>query len=151
MATGDVVFFEQFFEDEARKVHNLETDTIKCALVNNTVVPTAATAGPHFGGTGTTNLATNEVSGSGYTAGGEDIAATAGLSAGDLVFDGDTNPSWAKTAGGPTDIYWGIIYNDTDANKRAIAYVEMGGPVSIVAGQVSITWNVSGIGSKGAA
>lgn len=151
MAAGDVVLFEQFYEDEARGVHNLESDTIKVALVNNTITPAANTADPRWGAGGTTNLSANEVSGTGYTAGGTDIAATAALSGGALVFDGATNPSWTKNASGPTGIYWAIIYNDTATGKNAIGFVDMGGPVSLQAGDVSITWNASGIASKAAA
>ena len=46
---------------------------------------------------------------------------------------------------GFTDGYWVIIYNDTNATDMAIAFVELTGPVSEVAGPITISWNASGI------
>jgi hypothetical protein len=47
-----------------------------------------------------------------------------------------------QNASGFSNGAWGIIFNNTDANKRAIAYVELsaGGTLSIVSGSVTIDW-----------
>lgn len=44
---------------------------------------------------------------------------------------------------GFTNGAFAIIYNDTDANKRALGFVELsaGGTLSLVAGAVTIDWN----------
>jgi hypothetical protein len=59
--------------------------------------------------------------------------------------DSGTNPSWASDASNDTDAYWGLIYNDTQAGDPAICYVDLGGPIDMTAGTLSITWNASGI------
>lgn len=144
MARGDVGIFNQAKIDMATKIFQLDTDTIKLGLVTNATVPSATTAAPHWGGTGTTNFATNQVgTGGGYT-GPVDVTSTAAIAGATVTFDLTTNPTFSQNASGATDIYYGILYDDTDANKRCIGWVDMGGPVSIVAGDVTVTWNASG-------
>ena len=146
MAAGDVHIFNEFLEDVGLAIHQLETDTFKCALINNSTVPTEATVIPHFGGTGTTDLSGGEMAGvNGYTSGGEDIGATYSETTGTATFDGATNPSWTQNASGFTTAYYAIIYNDTSVNKECVAYVDLGGPVSLQAGDVSITWAANGL------
>ena len=65
--------------------------------------------------------------------------------AGTMTFDSATNPTWAQDASNDVDAYWGIIYNYTDAGKDCLAYIELGGPVDMTAGDLTITWNASGI------
>jgi len=141
MARGDLTFFEEALADA------LETweaaDTIKVALLDNTVAPVASAASPA--------LSTyTEVGAAGtYTAGGTslgtwgDFVSEAG---GTVTFDSVTNPSWAKNASNDTDLYWALVYNDTKSDK-ALCFVDMGGPVDMTAGAVSITWNASGLGT----
>ena len=49
-------------------------------------------------------------------------------------------------ASGFTNGAYGVIYNDTDANKRAIGFVELSsaGTLSLVAGGVTIDWGGAG-------
>jgi hypothetical protein len=49
-------------------------------------------------------------------------------------------------ASGFTTGAYGIIYNDTDTNKRALGFVELssGGTLSLVAGGVTIDWGGAG-------
>ena len=149
MAQGDLTLFNSFIEELGESVHDLENDVFKFALVSNTTVPAATTTGPHFGGTGTTNFATNEVSGTGYTAGGETISANALTLVSNVATwdDDDTNISWTQNGAGPTNIRWGIIYNSTDTNKRCVAFVEMttGSDISLQAGNISYSFHASGI------
>jgi hypothetical protein len=51
----------------------------------------------------------------------------------------------AQDASGFTNGRWGIIYNNTDANKRAIGYLDLGSDRSIVGGSLTIQMNASGI------
>ena len=145
MAKGDLKFFDDFVDDLGTKIHDLDADTIKMALVTNVVVPSVTTSAPSWGAGGSTNLSTNEVSGTNYTAGGIDIAATFSTSAAVGTFDGATNPAWTQHASGPTDIRWGIIYNDTATNKDCIAFVDMGGgsDISLADGNISFTFAAS--------
>lgn len=141
-----LTLFNQFYEDLHEEVHNFESDTFKLALIDNTSAPTAADAAPHWGGTGTTDHSANEVTAGGsYTANGDSLANTSSSqTSGTYTFDAD-DVSWAKNALSPTDAYFGILYNDTDANKRAIGYVTLSGPIDITAGALTVSWDASGI------
>lgn len=147
MATGDVTWFNQGLADLLNKIHDLDTDVINVGLVTNATVPAKTTTAPHWGGTGTTNFATNQVGtgGTSYTGPKTLTGVSIAVSANDIFFRGATI-TLAQDASGFTDAYWGIIYNNTDANKRALGFVELGGPRSIQAGQVVIDWGGTGDG-----
>ena len=145
MARGDVTIFDEWKLYLTSGVQDLDGDTINLGLITNAAAPTAGDPLPHWGGSGTTNHATNQVgTGGGYT-GPVNVAGATSEAAGTVTFDLTSNPTFSQNASGATNIYWGIIYDDTDTNKRAIAFLDMGGPVSIVAGDVTITWNASGL------
>ena len=143
MAVGDVKWFAQGLTDLGNKQHALGSDVLKLGLINSTVTPTVGTLGPHWGGTGTTNLATNQVTtGTSYPTGGN------ALSTVNWTNVGNTVPTLraaaaviAQDASGFTDARWGIIYNSTDANKRAIAYIDLGSARSIQAGSLTLDWS----------
>ncbi len=141
MATGDFIVF-----DEA-KAYLLDggfeaSDDIKCAVIDDTVTPSAASATPVLGDF-------TQVTASGtYTTGGTSLGNLGTLvteASGTMTFDSSTNPTWAADASNDTDAWWGIVYNDTDGTDRAIGFVELGGPVDMVAGSLTITWNSSGL------
>jgi len=143
MATGDIKWFAQGLMDLGNKLHDMDTDTLKLGIVTNSTVPSLSTAAPHYGGTGTTNFATNAVAtGTAWTG-----PVTLGSKTWSLVSNVPTFRaavvSIAQDAGGFTNGAYGIIYNDSDANKRAIAFVELSsaGTLSLVAGAVDIDWN----------
>lgn len=145
MATGDITFFDEA-KLEMLKGAWATTDTIKCAICDNTTTPVAGAAGPSISG-GTTNYTEVGTAGS-YTAGGTSLGTWDNFlseASGTVTFDSATNPTWAQNASNDTDAYWGIIYNDTQADNYAIAFVELGGPVDMSAGALTITWNASGI------
>ncbi|WP_299949083.1 hypothetical protein [uncultured Ruegeria sp.] len=147
MATGDIIWFE-----EARTFGYFAgwagTDDIKVAVLDNTTAPTAATATPALGDF-------TEVGAAGsYTAGGTSLGTWAAMnseSGGTGTVDSGTNPTWAQNASNDTDAHWGLIYNDTQSGDPAIAFVELGGPVDMSAGSLTITWNASGIATITAA
>lgn len=141
MARGDVTVFD---EAKAKMLDGdwASTDHFYCAICDNTTTPAAGTATPTLGdftevGTGGT-----------YVSGGTDLGTLADLVSeadGTMTFDSSTNPTWAQNASNDTDAYWGIIYNYTDAGHDALAFVDLGGPVDMTAGDLTITWNASGI------
>ena len=147
MATGDIVWFE-----EARTLDYFAgwalTDDIKVAVLDNTTAPTAAAATPalaDFTEVGTAGT---------YTAGGTSLGNWGTVWSEDTgtgTMDSATNPTWAQDASNDTDAYWGLIYNDTQAGDPAVAYVELGGPVDMSAGSLTITWHTSGIATLTAA
>lgn len=139
MAVGDVTVFEE------AKAYMIDggweaADDIKCAILDNTLAPTAGDTTPAL--TDYTEVGT---AGS-YAAGGVSLGNLGTLvteAGGTMTFDSGTNPSWAQNASNDTDAYWGLIYHVTSG--QAIAFVDLGGPVDMSAGSLTITWNASGI------
>lgn len=151
MAAGDIVFFHQFKVDLGNKLHDLDTDTWKVGLTTATVTPTAADAAPHWGGTGTTNYATNQVTpGGNYATGGPSLTSLAYTNSAGTVSWQAAKVAIAQHASNPTNARWGIIYNSTDVNKRAAAYVDLGSARDLTQGLFEIRWNsVDGTGTIG--
>lgn len=140
MAVGDVVVFNEALE------HALENwagaDTMKIALLTSAVTPTQADTTPALADY-------TQVSQVGsYTTGGVSLGTFANFvsfSGAVTKFDSATDPNWAQNASGPSTPRWGLIYNDTDANDRAFAYVDLGSTINLANGALTITWNASGI------
>lgn len=113
--------------------HNLANggDTIKIALYTSSATLDADT---------TAYSATNEVSGTGYTAGGETLTnQLVSTASGSAYFDAD-DPTWTSasfTAAGA------LIYNSTNANK-AIAVLNFGGDFTVSSGTFRIVFPAAG-------
>lgn len=147
MAQGTVKWFAQGLHDLGNKIHDLDADDFRLGIVTTATVPAVNTPAPHWGGTGTTNFATNQVGvgGTSYTGpialASEAWALTATGGAMDF-----TDISLAQDASGFTTGAYGIVYNNTDVNKRALGYVEISaaGTASLVAGPINLNLHVSG-------
>jgi hypothetical protein len=141
MATGDIVFFN---ESKALMLDGgwEPADVIKVAICDNTTVPSASTASPALGDFTQVGTAGSYVSGGTSLGTWGDFITQSG---GTVTFDSATNPTWAQNASNDTDAYWAIVYNDTDAGDAALCYVELGGPVNMATGALTITWNASGL------
>lgn len=141
MATGSVLVFQ-----EAR-AHMIDggweaADDIKCAVLDNTTTPAVGDTTPALGDYTEVGVAGT------YVAGGTSLGTLGTLvteAAGVMTFDSATNPTWAQDASNDVDAWWGLVYNDTDAGDLAVAFVELGGPVDMSAGALTITWNASGM------
>lgn len=151
MSAGDFVRFNQFKLDMGEKLHDLSSDTIKFALIKGTansgLDPTAATADPRWGAGGTTNLSTHEVTAGGnYSAGGLTATCTWTESGGSVQFDMSAAApqlQWLQNASNPTNARWIIAYNDTDAGKRAIGYIDLGSVKDLTAGDLEFSVDVT--------
>lgn len=142
MATGDVKWFGQGLHDLGNKIHDMDGDDWRLGLITSAATPSVTTAAPHWGGTGTTNFSTNQVGtgGTSYT-GPVALASEAWtLVSGVPTFRADV-VTLAQDASGFTNARWGIIYNNTDANKRAVAFIDLGSDRSIVTGPLAIDWS----------
>lgn len=118
-----------------------DTDTIKVMLVNSTYTPSPTT--DNF----LNDVDANEITGTGYTAGGETIASISVVeSAGVSTIDG-ADVSWLQNAGGFTNARYGIIYKDTGVNTTSplVGYIDLTTDKSNVNGDLTIQWGVSGI------
>jgi len=111
-------------------IHDLTAagDTFKIALYTSTATLNAAT---------TAYSATNEVTGTGYTAGGVNLTNVDPTSSGTTAIATFSNsPQWTSatfTADGA------LIYNSTKAN-RAVAVLDFGGPKGVTAGTFTINF-----------
>jgi|TARA_R110002020_G_scaffold458049_1_gene675249 plasmid replication initiation protein len=102
-----------FKEDLMDTTANLEANTLKVALFDNTATLSSAT---------TAYAIANEASGSGYTAGGETITGAAvTLDGSTAIFDCD-NVSWANAT---ISAQAAVIYNNSFSNA-AIAVLDFG-------------------------
>ena len=116
------VKYQCFTQDAGRKVHNLDSDTLKIALTNS--APNAATH---------TVLAdvTQVANGNGYTTGGTAVAntdytQTAGV--GTLIGD-----DVVFTATGAMGTFrYAVLYNDTSASDSLIQYWDYGSSISMI-------------------
>jgi hypothetical protein len=142
MAAGDIKWFAQALEDIGNKIHNIGSDTLKVGLITSATTPAIGTAAPHWNGTGTTDMSANKVSEGGTTWTGPKTLAskTWSLNATTVPTLRAAIISLAQDASGFTNARWGILYNDTDANKRCLAYVDLGVDRSIVTGSLDLDW-----------
>ena len=149
MATGDIVVFNAAKVALGNKLIDFDSDTFKFALITSAVTPTADAAAPHFGGTGTTNYATNQVTpGGNYTSGGPSLTSLAYTDITGVIHWRAQKVTIAQHASNPTNARWGIIFNDTDTNKRAVAYVDLGSARDLSAGPFEFRFNaVDGVGT----
>ncbi|MBK8772517.1 MAG: hypothetical protein IPM06_19125 [Rhizobiales bacterium] len=147
MAQGTFKWFAQGLHDLGNKIHDLDGDDWRMGIVTG-VTPTVATAAPHWGGTGTTNYATSQVAtaGTSYTGPIVLTAEAWALNATGAAMD-CADISLAQDASGFTNGAYGIVYNNTDANKRAVGYLEISSTnaASLVAGAINLTMNASGV------
>jgi len=142
MARGDIKWFAQALHDLGNKIHDMDSDAWRLGIVTSTTTPGVNTTAPHWGGTGTTNFSTNQVAtGTAYTG-----PITLTVNSWKLTASGAdwrlADVTIAQDAGGGfSNAAWGIIYNNTDSNKRAVAYVDLGGPIGNVSGPITIEWS----------
>lgn len=142
MAAGSWTVFNIGKKKLADGTFDLDTHTFKLALTTSAQALAAT-----FVGTSTdcryADL-TNEASGTGYTTGGKTLVATWTQSTGTITFDVD-DQAWTSST---ITCKYGVIYDDTAANKNLVAFVDLdtgGGSVSTTAGTLTITINASGV------
>jgi len=141
MARGDVVIFEEARADLISGRWSTG-DNVYCAILDDTTSPSASYATPTLGDF--TQVATT----GDYTSGGTligDMSSMVTEADGVVTFDAAVNPTWSQNSSGDASAYWGLLYNQSDATNFAIGYVDLGGPVDMSAGDLTITWNSSGI------
>ena len=121
-----------FKEDLLNKIQDLEADTIKIALYTSSATLGAAT---------TAYSATNEISGTGYTAGGETLTSATVATSGTTAYVDFDNPEWTSatfTARGA------LIYNDTTAGDNSVAVLDFGGDFTVSSGTFRVVFPAPG-------
>ena len=111
--------------------HDLVADTIKIALYTSSASLGAGT---------TAYSTTNEITGTGYTAGGVTLGSKTVDTSGTTAYFDSADPSWTSasfTANGA------LIYNDTNSDK-AIAVLAFGGDFTVAGGTFQIVFPAAG-------
>ena len=136
-ASGLFVLTFRDILDASQLAVDTGSDTFKCAMITNSSTPNFETH-DHW-----SDLSGNEVSGTGYTAGGAALTSiTLGNDSGTLKFDA-ADTSW--TTATISSARAAVIYDDTLANDPLICLVDFGADYASSAGTFQITWNASGI------
>lgn len=134
------LIYNSFKRDTMNGAIDLDTDTIKMMLVTSTYAPNQDTHTKR-------SDVTNEVVGTGYTAGGVTLAnkvVSVDNTGNTGVFDADdiTIPTATITARG------GVLYKSRGGLATAdelIGYLDFGSDITSTAGNFMITFNVGGI------
>lgn len=133
-------YYGLFFKSLANKEIDLDTDTIKLMLTTSSYTPDQDTHQYK-------SSVTNEVTGTGYTAGGAtvgSVAVTYDTATNTLKIDG-ADVSWPDST---FTARYGVLYDSSpasDATRPLIGYVDFDGDKSPSAGTLSVVWNASGI------
>ena len=120
-----------FKQELLNKEHDLDTDTIKIALYTSSATLGAST---------TAYATTNEISGTGYSAGGNTLTGATIATSGTTAYVDFDDPEWTSasfTANGA------LIYN-TSASNKAIAVLAFGGDFTVAAGTFRIVFPAAG-------
>lgn len=133
-------FYGKAFVSAFNKEIDLDTDTIKVMLCTSAYTPDQDAHDYK-------NDVTNEVTGTGYTAGGATLGSpvvsyTGGTNT--FAFDG-ADVSWATST---ITARYAVVYDAspaTDATRPLICYVDFGADVSSTAATFQITWDAAGI------
>lgn len=131
MASG---IYQKFFSNLMNKEIDLEADTIKVMLLNNSHA---------FDGADNVlaDISANEITGAGYVAGGKVLAGKAVTQGAVTKWDA-TNVIWTDAS---ISAYYAALYDDTLTNKDLIASIDFGGEISVADGTFEMQWDVQGI------
>jgi hypothetical protein len=133
--------YGQFLSQALNKEIDWDTDTIKVALLTNSYTPDQD-AHNYLD-----DVVANEVSGTGYTAGGNTLANKTNSynsSTNVIVLDAD-DTTWSSST---ITARYAVIYDAspaTNATRPLIGYVDFGSDQSSSNGNFTITWDATGI------
>lgn len=116
------------------KEADLEADIIKCMLLNDSHAFSAAHNQK-------SEIVANEISGTGYTAGGAALANKAVTQAATTKWDAD-DTQWTSAS---FTAYHAALYDDSLANDDLICSIDFGGAKTVAAGTFKIQWDAAGI------
>jgi hypothetical protein len=148
MAQGTFTLFEEFAKSIVNGYHDFDSDSFSVILVTDAITGMAATANPDRASF------TQVAAGGGYSTGGIALTTpTLTEAAGVCTFDdsGASGVTWTAAAGSPTNIKTAILVNDSaSAVYDAIGFIDMTADagttaISLVAGNITITWGAAGI------
>jgi hypothetical protein len=133
--------YGQFLSQALNKEIDWDTDTIKVALLTNSYTPDQD-AHNYLD-----DVVANEVSGTGYTAGGNTLAnkTNAYNSATNVIVLDADDTTWSSST---ITARYAVVYDATpatNATRPLIGYVDFGSDQSSSNGNFTITWDATGI------
>jgi hypothetical protein len=133
--------YGQFLSQALNKEIDWDTDTIKVALLTNSYTPDQD-AHNYLD-----DVVANEVSGTGYTAGGNTLANKTNSynSATNVITLDADDTTWSSST---ITARYAVVYDatpSTDATRPLIGYVDFGSDQSSSNGNFTITWDATGI------
>lgn len=138
------VSYALFFKSLALETINLTGDTWKIMLLGNGYTPNTSGTGHQY----KSDLGANEITGTGYTAGGITLAGLAltwDNTNGRWVWSSTTTPQWTSAT---FTAYYAAVYDSTpgsDATRPLATLINFGGAKSPSAGNFTINWPATGI------
>ena len=132
--------YGNFLLKALNKEVDFDTDTIKVALVSSSYTPDQD-AHDYFN-----DVSTYEVSGTGYTAGGNTLASKTATydSANNVIVLDAADTTWASST---ITARYAVVYDSTGTSSTSalIGYVDFGSDQSSTNGNFTITWDSTGI------
>lgn len=126
--------YNRFNANLMNKEVDLEADTIKVMLLDDSHSFTATHNQK-------SEIVANEISGTGYTAGGEELASKAVTQGATTKWDA-ADVEWTTAT---FTAYHAVIYDDTLTNDDLICSIDFGAAKSVTAGTFKIQWHANGI------
>lgn len=120
---------------------DFDADTLKISLHTSTYSPNQATH-DFF------NDVTNEVTGTNYTAGGDDVSTGAGAAIDGTNIDVDVaDASWTQSGSGFSNARYAVLYKDTGVSTTSllICYSDFGSDQGNTTGDLTLTMNAEGV------
>jgi hypothetical protein len=134
------LLYGNFLLKALNKEVDYDTDTIKVALLTSSYTPNQD-AHDYFN-----DVSTYEVSGTGYTAGGNTLASKTATydSATNVIILDAADTTWASST---ITARYAVIYDSTGtaSTSALIGYVDFGSDQSSTNGNFTITWDATGI------
>lgn len=127
--------FHAFIEDVFEKVHDLQNDTLKVMLTN--VAPVA--------GNSVKGDLVEIAAGNGYSAGGLVVAQASSAQTGGTYKLVIADPTFTAAGGSIGPFQYAVLYNDTTADDRLIAWWDYGTAITITNGN-SFTVDLDQVG-----
>jgi hypothetical protein len=133
-------WYGQAFLSVFNKELDIDTDTIKCMLTTSTYSPNQDTHRYK-------SSVTNEVSGTGYTAGGVTLTSVVQSYTGATnvwAFDAD-DATWTSAS---FTARYAVVYDSTpatDATRPLLTYVDFGGDQTVNGANFTVQWDPAGI------
>ena len=141
MARGDFTLFGNFAQDLASGIHDLGSDVLKLGIITTVVTPLTSESSAKWGQYSGNEVSTDD---SQYaeplTLGSVTLTTVSSI----VTMLDSSDIALTQNSSAFTNAGWGILYNETASSDQAIGFLDLGGPVDLTAGPITITPNTSG-------